>query len=193
MRIFKLTWPAALSVLIVGAIFHPTRASAVTDAAVDQSIEIDRSSLSSSVAVLPKKLPDPVLAVEILRALKFWTHQPEDVLLTWANAIADACSSRQQCIQVASIAAVESKFEPWVLDYSCNSAAWRKQQRGWERGSCDGGWAVGPWQIHNRRLLNASPEDHARDAVVWFRNRPQAWTPWLVARKQADQWLAASQ
>jgi hypothetical protein len=188
MRILKFTWPALMSVLIVGAIFHPTRADAVTDAVADASVEIDRS----SVALLPKKLPEPVLAVEVLRALKYWTKQPEDVLRPWANAIADACATREQCIHVASIAAVESKFEPWVLDYSCNSAAWRKQQRGWQHDSCDGGWAVGPWQIHNSRLLNASPEDHALDAVAWYRNRPQAWTPWLVARKQADQWLAGS-
>lgn len=136
------------------------------------------------------RLPEPVLAVEVLAALGAWTKQPDDMLRPWAAAIADGVATRREAILLASIGADESQFLPWVLDGRCNDATWRASRTGWERSSCDSGFAVSAFQRHSKRLVGASPDAVVADAVKWLRAWPQAWTTWREARAQADVWLS---
>lgn len=127
------------------------------------------------------QLPEPVLAVEVLRALEYWNPRIlEGTLLPWANAIADAAGSREDAIWLASQASVETKFIPEVLSFRCNRGGYLM---------CDHGNAVGPWQMHMRKMLDATPATQAETAINWMRRNPRAWTTWKAARVQADQWL----
>ena len=126
----------------------------------------------------------------LLAALLAWTHQPAEAVAPWAYAMAQVCTSERECLDLAAQAFVESRFAPWVLDGRCNDAAWRSSRRGWERGACDGGLAVGPWQVHAPALLGASPELQASYALTLMRRAPRLWTTWRAARSHAAWWLA---
>lgn len=127
----------------------------------------------------------------ILVALIAWTHQSAETLKPWASAMADVCTSRQECVALASQAFVETRFAPEALDGRCNDRAWRAQQTSWWHGACDGGVAQGAWQIHDDRLRGASPEMQASVALEIMRRTPRAWTTWRAARSQAAWWLAS--
>lgn len=130
---------------------------------------------------LAQPLPDETLDAEVLRALRYWNPRVlEGTLRPWARAITDAAGSREDAIWLASQASVETKFVPEVLDFRCNRGGWRE---------CDHGAAVGPWQMHDRRMLGAAPAVQAARAIAWMRAHPQAWTTWRAARVQTDQWL----
>lgn len=137
-----------------------------------------------------RTLPEETLDAEVLRALEYWNPRVlEETLRPWANAIVEAacdgCSIaddvvRADAIWLASQASVETKFIDEVLSFRCNRAGYRM---------CDHGHAVGPWQMHDNRMLGAAPLVQARRAIEWMRRRPQAWTTWKAARAQADAWL----
>jgi hypothetical protein len=119
-----------------------------------------------------------------------WTGQPAELLHPWALAIAGVCADRDECDMLASLGQVETRWLPWVLDGSCNSEAWRRAHR--KDKVCDGGFAVGPWQLHETRggaiLRGAGPEAQAYEAVRRLRRRPEAWTTWRAAQAQAAWW-----
>lgn len=126
----------------------------------------------------------------VLAALLAWTRGavPPQALEPWADAMGAVCSSEAECIDLAAQAFVESRFVPWVLDGSCNDPAWRASRRGWERRACDGGLAVGPWQIHGLQV-GAAPREQARIALHLMRSAPELWTTWRAARSHAAWWL----
>jgi hypothetical protein len=124
----------------------------------------------------------------LLRALLAWHVSPE-VADTYAHAMADVCASRGECLRLASLAHLESAhFAPWVLDFRCNDAEWRHQQGGWIARSCDSGAAFGAWQIHDPRLLGASPGVQASVALYHMRAHPRVWTTWTAAKSHAAWW-----
>lgn len=131
-------------------------------------------------------------AAIILAALVHWTSGriPAETLEPWASAMVDACTSERECIQLAALAFEETGFSAPAIDGRCNDPAWRAAQRGWWRGSCDGGLAWGPWQLHDAAAIGASPNEQALIAVAFLRQSPRAWTTWDRARALADRWLA---
>jgi hypothetical protein len=131
---------------------------------------------------------DEPRSARITSALASWTRRPAEEMRPWGDAMAAVCASDDECLLLASQAFVESRFMPWVVDGSCNDDTWRERQPGWTRKSCDGGHAFGPWQIHDPRLLGASPAEHARKAVEILRTNPKAWTTWRAAQSQAKWW-----
>lgn len=166
--------------------------SACTPAGADEpAVTLTVPARESVVDLGTRSMPDATLDAEVLLALERWTGQPDDALVPWAHAIADGAADRREAVQLAAIAANESKMLPWVLDGRCNDAAWRATRSGWQRSSCDNGFAVSAFQRHSLALLGASPEAVVADAVKWLRAWPQAWTTWRAARAQADAWLAA--
>lgn len=179
MRILRALWPVVPTLLIVGALF---RRPALAD---EQTASLPIPVTDAPLTPMPHALPQPVEAVEVLAALRYWTGRGAETLRPWADAIAEVARSRDEAIWIASQASVESRFVGYVLDYRCN------EETGWT--ACDHGWAVGPWQMHDRKLVGAPPEAHAARAAQWMRARPQAWTTWRAARAQADAWLAGSQ
>lgn len=61
-----------------------------------------------------------VFYIMLLEALKAWGVQ-ETTAEEYANAMSEVCTSKQECVRLASYAFVESaRFAPWVLDNSCN-------------------------------------------------------------------------
>jgi hypothetical protein len=120
------------------------------------------------------------------RALSTWLG--DDRGLAWANAIDAVTPSPRERLLLASQAFVEGGFASWVLDGSCNDAAWRARQHGWLVKACDKGHAYGPWQIHDSALAGAQPAQHALEALRFLRVRPQAWTTWRQARAHAAWW-----
>lgn len=131
-----------------------------------------------------RALPAETLDAEVLRALEYWNPRVlEETLRPWAQAFAEAGGNRADAIWLASQASVESKFIPEVLSYRCNQPGWKM---------CDHSKAVGPLQMHDKRMLGAAPIVQARRAIEWMRRRPQAWTTWKIARAQADQWLSGA-
>jgi hypothetical protein len=127
--------------------------------------------------------PDRTLESDVLDALRAWNPKARaSALSTWAAAIANGSPTRARAIWLASIGSVESKFVPWVLDFTCNRMAGYR--------ACDNGRAVGPFQIWDDALVGASPESHVRRAYERLeRQGEQAWSTWRAARAQADQWL----
>lgn len=185
MRTLQATWPAVFTLIIVASLFRARPLAlaaepATTAQAPDRVISIR----------LPKALPAATLDVEVLAALRYWTARPTAELRPWARAIVGATRSRAEAIELASVAAVESRMLPWVIDGRCNRGSWRLGQHGWVRESCDGGWAVGPWQLHDQKMLGASPDAQAREAATWYRAAPERWTTWRVAKAQVKAWLA---
>lgn len=125
----------------------------------------------------------------ILAALVAWTHQSPETLKPWASAMADVCISHEECTRLAAQAFVETRFVSWAVDQSCNDAEWRRKH-GRDR-SCDGGLAVGPWQVQSTRFLGASPEFQASVALEMMRHHPRLWTTWKAADAQTAWWLRA--
>ncbi|SRR5579859_13012 len=126
---------------------------------------------------------------DVGNALATWTGWPRESADDWAAAITTNCGSRTECITVAALAFEESRFVQWVVDYSCNDAAWRREH-GKDK-VCDYGRAVGPWQILDaHELVGASPQDNAAAAVALYRRNPRAWTTWRSAASRAQWWLA---
>lgn len=124
----------------------------------------------------------------ILAALISWTHLPAATLEPWAGAMAAVCTSERECIELAALAFVESRFAAPVLSGDCNRPEWRAQQHGWWRRACDGGLAVGPWQVHGIPV-GSSPEFQASYALTLWRAHPGLWTTAGAARTQAAWWL----
>lgn len=112
------------------------------------------------------------------------------LLRPWADAIADVCTSREDCILTAAQAFVETRFLDWVVDQRCNDPTWRIAQRGWVRKACDSGLAYGPWQVHDERFRGASPEFQASVAHSLIHSHPEAWTTRRAARSHAAWWLS---
>jgi hypothetical protein len=127
----------------------------------------------------------------LLVALVAWTHQTPEAMQPWAAAMADVCTTKEECTLLAAQAFVETRFVDWVVDGSCNDPTWRKSRRGWERAACDGGHAYGAWQIHDSRLLGASAGFQASVALGMMRAHPELWTTRAAARSQAAWWLAS--
>jgi hypothetical protein len=106
-------------------------------------------------------------------------------------------------IEIAELAAEESGLAPWVMDGRCNDPKWRFSKEG-ERlmkgtSHCDGGLAVGAWQVHPEygsfdakgwhpelSLLNL--HDAALYVVSEWALHPQRWTPWKRVKQQAARW-----
>jgi hypothetical protein len=141
------------------------------------------------------------MADDVETALVAWTtprtpEGPEEAahrvaaLRPWADAMANVCTDRSDCILLAAQAFVETRFVSWAVDQSCNDASWRATRRGWERASCDGGVAWGPWQVHDERFRGASPAFQASVVHALMHSRPQAWTTWRLARSHAAWWEA---
>lgn len=128
----------------------------------------------------------------ILAALIVWTNQSPETLRPWAKAMADVCTTHEECILLASQAFVETRFQPWVMDQRCNDSAWRLAQHGWVRQSCDSGKSYGIWQIMDERMRGASPEEQAAKAISLMRWNPKLWTTWKQARSHAAWWLKLS-
>ena len=137
------------------------------------------------------------MADEIQATLMAWTagsREPAEIraarLRPWADAMADVCTDRQDCVLLAAQAFVETRFVSWAVDQSCNDASWRASRRGWERTACDGGVARGPWQVHDERFAGASPAFQASVVHERMHANPQAWTTWRSARSHAAWWLS---
>ncbi len=133
---------------------------------------------------LAQPLPEETLDAEVLRALEYWNpRQLEEDLRPYAQAIVAATNGvRADAIWLASQASVETKFIAEVRSFKCNRGGYRM---------CDHGEAVGPWQMHRRSMIGASPLMQAATALAWMKKNPQAWTTWRAARSQADAWLGA--
>jgi len=129
--------------------------------------------------------PESPFLGDVTSALEQWTagRQTAD-LQPWISAITDVCQSRLECLQLAAIPFEETGFVPWAVDQSCNDRQWRAEHQ--MQRVCDGGWAIGPFQIHDQMLLGASPEKQATEALEIMRRHPQAWTTWKRARALAD-------
>lgn len=133
---------------------------------------------------LQEPLPAETLDVEILRALETWNPRVlEETLRPWANAIVEAAPDRRDALWLAAQASVETKFVPYVLDFRCN-----RSPGDYPMGNCDHGAAIGPWQMHDRKMIEATPAEQAKRAIEWMRARPQAWTTWRAAKAQAEAW-----
>jgi len=131
----------------------------------------------------------PPLEQELTDALVSWTHRERGIVAPWVAALAPLCDTREECLHVAALAVEETYFVSWVLDYSCNDAAWRRRM-GRDK-SCDEGRAVGPWQLLDMHgLIGAAPSDHATFAVIFYRRSPRLWTTWRAADARAKHWLA---
>lgn len=179
MRILRLTWPAIFTLLFVASLF---RRPALADA---QPAPAATPTLNVELPPMPRGLPAETLDVEVLRALETWNPRVlEETLRPWANAIASAAPNRADAIWLASQASVETKFVAYVLDFKCNT-----EPGNYPMGDCDRGVAVGPWQMHDKKMLHASPVDQAERAIEWMRRRPRQWSTWRAARAQADAWL----
>jgi hypothetical protein len=133
------------------------------------------------------------LAAYILWALTTWTssrHIPAEQLQPWADAMAAVCQHTDECITLAALSFEETGYTPWAVDQSCNDEQWRNRQRGWIRAACDGGAAFGPWQLHDSRAQNASPDIQASVALEFLRSRGiKQWTTWSRAQKLTAWWL----
>lgn len=129
---------------------------------------------------------------ELRDALVEWTKQDASLVEPWARAIVDVCTTRRECVRMASLAFHESRMFPWVLDQRCNDAAWRKAQKTpWIRESCDGGHAYGPWQVHDARFAGMSPAMQANAVLFLLRAHPELWTTRVRSERWAARWLAA--
>jgi len=115
-----------------------------------------------------------------------WTHQPAELLRPWALATAGVCESKDECDMLMALGQVETRWQPWVLDGSCNDPVWRRAHR--KDKACDGGYATGPWQLHDPMVRGAGPDAQAASAVTLLRRRPEAWTTWRAAQAQVAWW-----
>lgn len=142
---------------------------------------------------LPARAADDRPSADTVNAwIEDWTGDHTGRLRPWAEAMADVCTSRAECMHLAAQGFVETRYAAWVLDQRCNDPAWRFAQRGWVRLSCDSGLSYGPWQLHDDRFRGASPALQASYALETLRHRPQAWTTWRAARSHAA-WALAKQ
>lgn len=190
-KALRILWPVPVTLLIVAA-FFPSKTPAQADAL---AVVLPLPDRLVDVSVLSKRLPPPE-SNEALDALVYWTNvghtsvTPIEWLRPWADAIveaaAEAGASRREAVTLASQAWAEGGFIPAVLSFECN-----KGPRPRPEPTCDHGWAVGPWQMHDDKMIGASPLVQARRALQWMRNRPEAWTTWRTARVAADAWLRA--
>lgn len=123
----------------------------------------------------------------------------DDTLTVWADAIAAVCTSRAECLLMASLASQETHFAPWVLDGDCNREAWRRMNL--KDKVCDGGHSYGPWAIMDTTwatvtsfapdALGIGPREHAEVAIHLLRTNPRGWMTYAAAKTKADAWMAA--
>jgi hypothetical protein len=124
-----------------------------------------------------------------------------------AEAIATAVEATGRdtrfAIEIAELAVEESGLAPWVLDGRCNDPKWRFSKEGKRTmhgtSHCDGGLAVGAWQIHpDHGWVDANgfhPDlgylnlyDASLYVVSEWALHPQRWTPWKHVKEQAARW-----
>lgn len=141
------------------------------------------------LAVLIAAFAPPDGAPEIARAIQTWQHVRPELVATWATAIAGVCTTRRECLELAAIASLESRFAPYVLDFSCNDERWR-HRAAWSWHLCDDGKAYGAFQIQDSSLLYASHELQASVALSILRTSPLRWSVWAKARALVDRWMA---
>lgn len=177
-KALRILWPVPFTLLIVWALF-PSRQRARAD---EPGVMLGVPEKQLDIDLAPHALPEPVLAVEVLAALESQSPRVlEETMRPWANAIADQADNRRDALRMAFVVSDESHFAPEVLDYRCNHGGYR---------SCDHGNAVGPFQMWDRSLMGASPEEHVRKAYARMRVDPYAWATFKRARAQADAWVA---
>jgi len=104
----------------------------------------------------------------------------------WCFAMADSDATDTEAKSLLAIGALESRFQTYVVDESCNDNAWRKTHS--HVYGCDGGRAFGPYQMHEGtwtavHLRGATPEVQTAIALKLFRAAPQLWTSWPRAKK----------
>jgi hypothetical protein len=144
------------------------------------------------------------LAAAVFIALHAWAPAvPVATVQTFADAIALAAKAHgygeRFALELAAVAVEESGLADYVLSGQCNDPDWRGSPEGKKamtRGSCDGGFAVGAWQIHARSggpsvrdLLDVSTAAGIA-AVLWARS-PYIWTTWPKATKRVAAWQTA--
>jgi hypothetical protein len=130
----------------------------------------------------------------LLTALLAWNpatgargNTPDSVLAQYAQAIANVCKTDIECLELAAIASQESRFAPYVLDYSCNRV----------RHGCDGGHAYGAYQMHEgtwtaKDIRHCDIETQTNIAMKLYRKRPWAWSTHRAAVRVARQYLKAN-
>ena len=186
-KALRILWPVPITLLVVWALF-PSKQSARAD---ELAVTLSTPAHSFDELLLSKSMP-PREENEVLDALVLWTNvghstvTPIEWLRPWADAINEVARSRREAVTLAAQAWAEGGFIPSVLSFACNEGPRPRPEP-----ECDHGWAVGPWQMHDDKMIGASPIVQARRAVQWMRNRPEAWTTWQMARTRADAWLRA--
>lgn len=196
MRIVKLLWPVLVTVFVVWALFDRAPALASEPNAVAVPTLDATLPVSSPVEThLPKLVEE-----EALDALVYWTGKRVDILRPWANAIGGVAEDRYEAIKFAAQAVAEGGFAKPVLDFSCNAQLDAKYRRPYARfigsslyqiGSCDRGEAVGPWQMHDLKMIGAPPGVQATRAAQWIRALPHQWSTWREANKLTAAWFRA--
>jgi hypothetical protein len=137
----------------------------------------------------------------VFAALTTWAPKATPAVVEEiAEAIAESVQAvgrgEQTALELAALAVEETGLADYVVDGRCNRADWRASAEGrrvMRRGDCDGGHAVGVWQIHpvsGGPTAEALLDVHVAAlfaARLWVR-RPQAWTPWRLAVRMAREW-----
>lgn len=186
-KALRILWPVPVTLFVVWAFVEKKPALASEE---NNSVSLPTMTEIESVS-LAKSLP-PREDNEILNALVAWTNiglpdvTPVEWLRPYADAIVEVAATRREAVTLASQAWAEGGFQPAVLSFECN-----KGKRPRPAPLCDHGWAVGPWQMHDDKMIGASPLVQARRAVQWMRNHPEQWSTMQMARTRADAWLRA--
>lgn len=144
------------------------------------------------------------IAAAVFSALHAWLPAvPIATVETFADAIAVATDAAHHgerfALELAAVAVEESHLTDYVLSGQCNDPAWRRSPEGLRamahdsRGNCDGGSAIGAWQVHTypggpsvRDLLDV----HVAACIVarlWDAS-PYLWTTWARATKRVYLW-----
>ena len=133
-----------------------------------------------------------MMTAYLLAFLLAQTHRPAAELEPWADAMAGVCQGKRGCLREAATAVLESAFAPWVVDGSCQDPAWRRAHP--RLPTCDGGRAVGPWQVHDApshpSLVGATPALQASGVWEMMQRHPESWATHKRAWALADAWLA---
>jgi hypothetical protein len=162
------------------------------------------------------------LAAWLLSAMMAWLHMPGDdpsqaELARWvalygesvdvtrarAEAIAEglarvSAGDAERALELAAVAVLETKLQPWATDGRCNEPRWRALHPA--RPTCDGGRAWGPFQVHAGPGVDALAGHHVTTAelltsvdVPWrlYLVHPEAWTTRLRALRAARKWAGA--
>lgn len=96
----------------------------------------------------------------------------------WCEAVAASDANEEEQKKLLAIGSLETHWKAWILDGSCNRAAWRAEH---DERWCDGGRSVGPFQLKTRYwhiAPDAEPAVQLAAALRALRMTPDLWTVW---------------